>query len=148
MFFCTKCALNILKYPCQVYLNSLPNYLSNDLERLQKRALSIIYPEPSCAEALNEAGLQPLSERGQVITSKFLERIATDKNHKLHPLLSEEKAFNYNRRPNSKSALPKCKTKRCQSTFINCNSSFFIILNRQRYYDCLGSSIFIFYKFI
>ena len=52
----------VTEYVCQVYHNSLPDYLNNDLERLQKRAMCIIYPERGYAEALNGAGLQPLSE--------------------------------------------------------------------------------------
>ena len=122
--FCVACIRPVTKYACQVYHNSLPNYLSNDLEWLQKCAMHVIHPEHSYAEALNEAGLQPLSERRQSITSQFFKQIAKDKNHRLHPLLSEEKALN-NLRKSFKFVLPKCKTKHCQSSFINLNFRFY-----------------------
>ena len=34
----------VAEYACQVFHNSLPAYLSNEFERLQKHALRIIYP--------------------------------------------------------------------------------------------------------
>ena len=119
------CIRPVTEYACQVYHNSLPNYLSNDLERLQKRAMRMIHPERSYAEALSEAGLQPPSERRQSITSQVFEQIAKDKIHRFRPLLLGEKTLNYNLRKSSKSVLPKCKTKRCQSGFINRNSRFY-----------------------
>jgi hypothetical protein len=36
----------------KVFHNGLPQYLLNDLERLQRRALRIIYPQATYAEAL------------------------------------------------------------------------------------------------
>ena len=71
------------EYAWQVYHNSLPNYLRSHLERLQKRVMRVIHPELSYDEALNEAGLQSLSEGRQRIT--FLEQIAKYENHRLHP---------------------------------------------------------------
>ena len=38
---------SILKDSCPVFHRALPSYLSEDLERLQKRAMKIIYPELS-----------------------------------------------------------------------------------------------------
>ena len=45
--FYITCIRPVTEYACQVYHNSLPNYLSNDLECLQKRAMRIIHPERS-----------------------------------------------------------------------------------------------------
>ena len=121
--FSITCIISVAEYACQVYHNSLPNYLRNHLERLQKRVMRVIHPELSYAEALNEAGLQSLSEGRQRIT--FLEQIAKDENHRLHPPLPEEKALNYNLRKCSEFVLPKCETRRCLSSFINHYSRFY-----------------------
>ena len=51
--FYLVCARPITEYACQVFHNALPKYLSEDLERLQKRALWIIFPGLSYKEALN-----------------------------------------------------------------------------------------------
>ena len=45
----------ILEYGCQVFQSSLPDYLSMDLERVEKRALKIIYPELNSKEAIEQA---------------------------------------------------------------------------------------------
>ena len=47
----------VLEYACPVFHNALPQYLSNNLERLEKRALRIIYSDLSYAEALVAAGI-------------------------------------------------------------------------------------------
>ena len=38
----TACIRPVLEYACPVFHHSLPQYLSNEMERLQKRALRII----------------------------------------------------------------------------------------------------------
>jgi hypothetical protein len=50
-----------MEYACPVFHDSLPNYLCEDLEKLQKRALHIIFPTLPYAEALVEAGVDSLS---------------------------------------------------------------------------------------
>ena len=42
-FYCT-CMRQVLQYCAPVFHNSLPGYLSNEIERIRKRALSIIFP--------------------------------------------------------------------------------------------------------
>ena len=62
---------------------SLPNYLSDDLEQLQKRAMRIIYPELRYAEALEKAGLQTLVKRRQETTERFFNEIVTNQRHRV-----------------------------------------------------------------
>ena len=61
VLFYATCIRPLTEYLCQVYHNSLPNYLSNDLEQLQKHSMQIIYPELRYTKALEKAGLQTLS---------------------------------------------------------------------------------------
>ena len=63
ILFYTTCIRPVLEFH-----NALPQYLSNNLERLQKRALRIIYPDLSYAEALVAAGITSLYERRQVLS--------------------------------------------------------------------------------
>ena len=53
-----------MEYGCPVFHDSLPNYLCEDLEKLQKRALHIIFPTLPYAEALVEAGVDSLFNEG------------------------------------------------------------------------------------
>lgn len=121
VLFYVTCVRPLTEYACQVYHNSLPNYLSEDLERLQKRAMRIIFPECSYAEALEKSGLQTLFKRRQVITEQFFNKIVTNQSHRLHSLLPETNVSRYNFRNNRRFVHPSCKTKRCQNSFINYN---------------------------
>jgi hypothetical protein len=42
--FYNACIKSILEYACEVFHSSLPTYLSDDLERVQRRAMRIIFP--------------------------------------------------------------------------------------------------------
>ena len=60
MLFYITCIRFILEYTCPVFHRALPGYLSEDLERLQKRALRIIHPGMSYNQALEFSGLPTL----------------------------------------------------------------------------------------
>ena len=52
LLFYLTCIRPVTEYACPVYHHSFPQYLSVDLERCQRRALRIIYPDCSFNEAL------------------------------------------------------------------------------------------------
>ena len=79
LFFCT-CVLPILGYASPVFHYSLPSYLSNDIERIQRRALKIIYPNLSYQEALVKSGLQNLHNRRDILCRKTFKNIVEDPN--------------------------------------------------------------------
>ena len=45
LLFYSTCIRSILEYGIPVFHRALPSYLSEDLERLQRRAMKFIYPE-------------------------------------------------------------------------------------------------------
>ena len=61
-FYCT-CIRSTLEYACQTFHSNLPEYLSNQIERIQKRALRMLYPEERYGDALKLTGLQSLADR-------------------------------------------------------------------------------------
>ena len=63
LFYCSTIR-SVLECACQVFHSSLPYYLSGELERIQKRALRIIFPCASYKSALKEAA-SPLFMTGQ-----------------------------------------------------------------------------------
>ena len=77
----------VIEYACPVFHNSLPQYLSNEMERLQKRALQIIQPDLSYAEALVALDITSLYERRQALSNALFDQIVGDQSHKLHELL-------------------------------------------------------------
>ena len=86
-FFCT-CIRPITEYAHPVFYDSHPTYLSNELEGVQKQAISIIFPFPSYNETSVESGLIKLSDRRQELIEKlFKEAVQNKENKKLHGLL-------------------------------------------------------------
>ncbi len=53
------CIRPVVKYVCEVFHDSLPAYLSDDIERLQKRACRIILPDHRYNEAMDQLSLVP-----------------------------------------------------------------------------------------
>ena len=96
--FYKTCLRPVMEYTCPVFLGSLHIYLSEELEKLQRRAFRIIYPTLSYREALVEADVVSLFGRRQDLTSKFLNNIVNDEGHKLYELLPCRNFSNYNLR--------------------------------------------------
>ena len=63
------------------------SYLSEDQERLQKRAVKIIYPELSYAKALELSWLLTQYHRKEAIAAKLFDEIGANQSHSLHKLL-------------------------------------------------------------
>jgi len=61
--FYYACIRSVLEYASQAFHASLRGYLSDQIKRIEKRALRIVYPELSYREALANANLMPLFER-------------------------------------------------------------------------------------
>ncbi|CAB3977035.1 RNA-directed DNA polymerase from transposon X-element [Paramuricea clavata] len=55
-YYCA-CIRSAIDYACPKFHYSLPKYLQEDLERIQKRALACIYPGRRYEDALSLAGL-------------------------------------------------------------------------------------------
>ena len=116
------CMRPVTEYACQVYHNSLPKYLSDDLERLQKQDLRIILPEKTYAASLESSNLATMDDRRQTLTERLFSDIVSNKDHALHSLLPK---VNCARplRSNRSFNVPICKTNRFKNSFIMCNSS-------------------------
>jgi len=110
-FYCT-CIRSILEYACQTFHSSLPQYLSDDIERIQKRALRIIFPDLHYNEALESAQLTTLCARREELCVKLFSSIEEDSQHKLRHLLPEPNTSCYNFRTARKYQLPQINTKR------------------------------------
>jgi hypothetical protein len=86
LFYIT-CIRSIVEYACQVFHTGLPQYLSDDLETLQKRALRVIYPDLLYNETINALNITTLFERRQVLNDRLFKEIVEDSSHKLNKRL-------------------------------------------------------------
>ena len=117
LFYCSTIR-SVLEYACQVFHSSLPYYLSEELERIQKRALRIIFPYASYNSALKEAGIPSLYDRRASLSSDLFNDIVLDINHKLAGLLPPKAVHHRQLRSNRKFIVPVCKTDRLKKSFI------------------------------
>jgi hypothetical protein len=102
ILFYSTCIRPVIEYACQAFLDSLPKYLSDDLERLQKRAFRIIFPDQHYKEALRNTNTPSLYD---------IRQLNNDNNHFL--------------RKNRKFNVPLHKTNRFRNSFITYNSNKF-----------------------
>ena len=74
----------ILEYAVEAW-SDFPQYLSDKLERVQKRALWIIYPGSDYGEALKTSKLESLKDRRVDLCKKYINKLK-DPSHTLHHL--------------------------------------------------------------
>ena len=95
VLFYMTCIRPVLEYASPVFHRFLPNYISEDLEQIQRRAIRIIYPDLSYSVALESAGLPKLHERREKISTDLFDEIVCDPTHRLHSLLPQSRAKNW-----------------------------------------------------
>ena len=119
-FFCT-CIRPITEYICPVFHDSLPAYLSNELEGVQKRAMRIIFPFCSYNESLVESSLIKFSDPRQEPVDKLFKEVVQNKENMLHSLLPSFNTSRSNLR-NTRKFRPVFKTNRFRNSFIMSNA--------------------------
>ena len=102
-----------------VFFYALPKYLQSELERVQTRALSIIFPSLSYDEALDEAGIPTIISYREDICVNVFNTAHGNRDNKLNnKLLTEASEAPYSLRSHRHFAFPKWETDRFKNTFI------------------------------
>lgn len=122
--FYTTAIRPVLEYCSPVFHHALPKYLCNDIERVQKRALSIIMPNNSYEASLVNFNLTTLQARREQQCFKLFDSISGD--HKLSGLVPLPKNCNYNLRNKIKYLMPRFHTDRFRQSFIPAMCSRFL----------------------
>ena len=71
----TTCIRSVLEYGCQVWNFNAPQYLSEEIERVQKRALRLICPHLSYSQALEQTQLPALAKRLNNLCQRLFKNI-------------------------------------------------------------------------
>ena len=111
------CIRSILEYGSPVFHRTLPSYLSEDLERLD-RAMKIIHPELSYAKTLELSRRLTLYARREAIAAKLFDEIFANQSYSLHKLLPNKYQPSYSLRGQKTFIRPKGKTERCKNSFL------------------------------
>ena len=111
MAFYTSVIRSVLEYRAQVWHGSLTGEQCYDIERIQKRALRMIYPRITYNKALTRCGIKTLESRRKTKCVNLVKdmMVSTHKLHDLLPLtvnqiqdretrLNGDKIYNFNRK--------------------------------------------------
>lgn len=120
--FYISCVRSVIDYAAQVFHYSLPDYLAQELERIQKRAMRIICPGLDYQQALTSMNLLTVKEHHNNICMRTFDNIMNDPNHKLNKLLPPRYKSNYKLRHARTFTLPRCKTNRFKNSFFMASS--------------------------
>ena len=72
VLFCTACIRSMIYYAIPAFYHALPQYLKNELVRLQKRAISIIVPGANYNTGMEVLGILPLGDHLISFIAPFL----------------------------------------------------------------------------
>ena len=126
MNFYVACIQSVLLYGCQVYHYSLPDYLSLSLERVQKRALKIIYGyDNHYREVLQMAELKTLRDRREDLCLKFFNNIVSNPLDCLYHLLPFDNRDQLRELRRRRPFRVSFKTNRFRDTFIPASARHF-----------------------
>ena len=101
----------VVEYACPVWHSSLPLFLSDQVEHIQRRAVKIICPYLSYSESLEELELPTLVERRESLCRSFYKN-NRDTSSKCFDLLPKPVQHHYNFRNARKIPLFKSRTNR------------------------------------
>ena len=115
--FYISCARSEIDHVVPAFYSALPQYLKNELLRLEKRALSI--RTSGGREVPQQLGIRPILDHYEVLCQKLFNTTLDDPCHKfraiLPPLYDDSR---YNLRKQHHFNIPRLRTDRTKDTFI------------------------------
>ena len=106
--YCTKIH-SLLEYASPVWVG-LPEYLANEIQRVQNRSLDII--------GVPRDTLPALEQRRDEAAKAELQRILADKKHPNHAFIKHSRSYNFTLRSSAKLSVPVSKTTRHMNSFL------------------------------
>ena len=98
---------------------------AEELEKIQRRALRIIFPDLDYQEALKRCNIATLHQRRQWLTERLFNEIKDNSLHKLHGLLPPRDLSTVALRRKRAFNIPLCRTNRLMNSFIMHNAAIF-----------------------
>ena len=116
-YYCA-CIRSSQDYACPVFHYSLPKYLQVELESVQRRALSCIFPRVHYSDALQLAGLESIRAHQENLTEDLFKSIVNDPRGKITSLRPPLGSISYELRKQRRFATPLVRTNRFGNSFI------------------------------
>ena len=115
---------SVAEHAAQAWHAGLTDEQSNNLEKLQERAIRIITEETDYEKGRIETEMDTLKDRRQELCKRFYQKMQHP-SHKLHHLLPPKKTHRYETSTAHHRYLPKMDNNRFQKDFIiNCLREF------------------------
>ena len=115
---------SILEYGAVVFHPGLTKQQNDDIEYVQKRVLSIIYPQLSYEDALSKCSLDTLTDRREAACRELFNSMQQP-NHRLYKLLPERHLSAYGLRNQRKYSVSNINTHRqCNDVITYCLNKF------------------------
>ena len=108
----------VLEYASPVRHYTLPQFLADQVESIQKRALKIAFPQSSFTTSLRSTGLLTLYQRRENQCLSFYKNIHQHSDDKLRTLLPSAISHKFSLRNKRTYPMYKCKTERYKNSFI------------------------------
>ena len=107
----------VLEYAAPVWSTSIPGYLSDKIETIQKRAMRTIFPGMDYDDILASLNVQTLADRRHDICVNYFNKMKNP-NHKLHHLLPDVRNVSYLLRSRTEYPLVRARTNRHMNSLI------------------------------
>ena len=107
----------MLEYACPVWHTSLPMYLSDNIETIQKRCLRTIFPGHSYDDARSISNLPTLFERRTKLCQSYFRKMH-NADHKLNKLLPNQRNISYDLITYNTLPVPLARTDRFKRSLI------------------------------
>jgi hypothetical protein len=108
----------VADYAIPALYYSLPQYLKNELIRLEKRAIAIIMPDVVYRDALKFLNIKPMENHHENLCDNLFRSEMLDTNHKICHLLPERHNLGHFLRNENNFNIPLIKTNRTKNSFI------------------------------
>ena len=114
--FYSRCIRSIMDYAVPAFQFSFPKYLMQELEHIEKRAMSIICPGVSYDEALVIMTFKELATHRDDTCKSLFHTIVNNNNHRLYKLLPAPHESNYSLRRARPFNMPRFKIDRFKNS--------------------------------
>ena len=118
VLFYTSCVRSVMDYAVPAFYHSLPQYLKNELIRLEKRAISIINPGIDYSATGEILNIKPIEEHHNFLCKNLFDNVTKDPNHKLYDLLPQKHNWHHDLRNGHEFDIPHFNTNRTKNSFI------------------------------
>ena len=107
----------VVEYACPAWHTSLPKYLSDNIELIQKRCMKTIFPGCSYDDILEVTNLPTLHDSRTTLCRTYFNKMNRS-NHKLNALLPGRRTVPYALRASNGLPVPSAKTNRYKKTHL------------------------------